>query len=100
MNKINTNKINDFDPVRASRQSDVRQAGKDESQPVENKPAVSEDKLQFSNRAAEAGKFLEQLKDLPEVREDKVETLRERISSGEYNPSSEDIADAILKDES
>lgn len=103
MSKINTNKINDFEQLRASRQGDVKQAGaKAESgggRPVENKNSVSEDKLQFSSRAAEAGKLLEQMKELPDVREEKVSDLRRQISAGEYAPSAEEIADAILKDE-
>lgn len=99
MSKIHTNKINDFDPVRAIRNSDVKSAGKSETGAVESKSAAGEDKLQFSGRAAEAGKLLEQLKELPDVREEKVSALRDQISSGEYQPSNEDIADAIIKDE-
>lgn len=99
MSKINSNKTNGFDQVRAARQSsDVKQTGKSETQSLGNKNAGA-DKLEFSGRLAETGKFLEQLKDLPDVREEKIETLREQIASGEYNPSSESIADAILKDE-
>jgi negative regulator of flagellin synthesis FlgM len=100
MSKINTNKTNDFEPIRTGRQTDVRQAGKNETGSVENKKIVSSnDKLQFSNRAEEAGKLLDQLKELPDIREEKVSALRQQILAGEYSPSSEDIAAAILKDE-
>ena len=102
MSKINTNKMNDFEQLRgAARAGDARSAGKADagSRSVENKASVSEDKLQFSSQAADAGKFFEQLKELPDVRQEKVSAFREQISAGEYAPSSEDIADAIIKDE-
>ena len=99
MSKVNTNKTSSFEPIRTARQSDVKQAGKSETQAIGNKTAISGDKLEFSNRIAETGKFLDQLKDLPDVREEKIESLRGQIASGDFNPSSETIADAILKDE-
>lgn len=100
MSKINTNKINDFDALRSVRQSDLKPAGKSESQALSGKTTFGTDKLEFSDRVAETGKFLDQLKDLPDVRAEKVESLRQQISAGTYQPTSETIADAILKDES
>jgi negative regulator of flagellin synthesis FlgM len=100
MSKINTNKIDNLDPIRATRSGDAKPAGKDKASSIESKNKVGEDKLEFSGRATEAGKLLDSLKELPDVREEKVNALREQIAAGEYNPTSEDIADAILKDES
>ena len=99
MSKINTNKINNFAPIRTERQGDVKSAGKSQNGSIEGKNNVGEDKLQFSDRATETGKLLDNLKELPDIREEKVSALREKIAAGEYNPSSEEIADAILKDE-
>ena len=98
MSKINTNKTNGFDPIQNIRQNDVKQTGKSEAQSLGNKK-IGEDKLEFSGRAAETGKFLDELKNLPDVRQEKVDSLREQIASGNYNPSSDEIAGAILKDE-
>ena len=99
MGKINIDKISGYAPIRAERQSEVKKSGKETMQPVENKLAVEKDKLDFSSRASEVGKLVEQLKDLPDVRQEKVSSLREQISAGNYNPSGEAIADAILKNE-
>ena len=60
MSKINTNKMNDFEQLRgAARSGDAKAAGKTDagSLSVENKASVSEDKLQFSSQAADAGKL-------------------------------------------
>lgn len=99
MSKINSNKSTDFEPLRTNRQSDVKQTKKNEILSAKDNPVVGSDKVIFSDRAAEAGKLLENLRDLPDVREAKVESLREQISAGQFNPSAETIADAILKDE-
>jgi negative regulator of flagellin synthesis FlgM len=93
------NKTNEFDAIRMTRQSDVKSTDKDKAVSSERKSIVGEDKLQFSNRAAEVGTLVDQVKDLPDVRHEKIDALRERIAAGEYNPSSEEIAEAIFKDE-
>ena len=99
MSKIESIKNIDFEQVRAIRQVDGKQPEKPGTQPVEGKPAPGSDKLQFSNHASEVGKFLDQLKELPDVRAEKVNALREQIAAGEYKPSGTQIADAILKEE-
>jgi negative regulator of flagellin synthesis FlgM len=99
MSKININKGNDLEAIRAARQTDIYQVAKNSSQKVENKVAVSEDKLELSERAAEVGKLVDQVKQLPDVRTEKVNDLKVQISAGEYKPTSDEIAKAILKDE-
>lgn len=99
MGKINIDKISSYSQIRADRRSEIKKPEKESTQPVENKKAVDKDKLEFSGRASEVGKLIEQLKELPDVRQEKVNSLREQISAGSNNPSGEEIADAILKDE-
>ncbi len=55
------------------------------------------DKVVFSSEAKEFQKMLETLKNLPDVREDKVAEYKKLIESGNYNVKSEDIADSIVK---
>lgn len=97
-NKINIDKASGFSPVRAAGQSDVKKSG-EVAKPIEISKTGNEDKVEFSNRGTEVGKYVDQVKDLPGGREEKISQLREQISTGNYNPSSSDIADAILKDE-
>jgi negative regulator of flagellin synthesis FlgM len=100
MSNININKLKNFDLIGAAREAKVNNAGKTDSRTIENKTAASgEDKLNFSNRVGEFGKLVDTLRELPDVRQDRVESLREKIQSGDYNPSGEEIANAIFRDE-
>ena len=99
MGKINIDKIGGYSPIRVEHPGEVKKSGRETAPPVENKKTVDKDKLDFSSRASEVGMLVEQLKELPDVRQEKVNSLREQISAGSYNPSGEEIADAILKDE-
>lgn len=99
MTNININKINDLDSIRLNRQNDLYQVGKSNAPAVENKGKIGEDKLELSQKASEFGKLVDQVKQFPDVRDAKVNELKLQIAAGEYNPSGEEIAAAILKDE-
>lgn len=100
MGKININKLSGLDPIRVDNQREVKHAGKEVGLNVGKGAPVSEDKLEISSRASEVGNLVEQLKSLPDVRQNKVNALREQIAAGSYKPSGDSIADAILKDAS
>lgn len=57
---------------------------------------LEKDEVVFSSEAKEFQKMLEELKKLPDVREDKVEYYRKLIDSGEYKVSSDDIVNSIV----
>lgn len=96
MSKINSNSAAETSAIRA--QENKRTTSDKQPQSVKNELVVG-DKLKLSDRAASVGKLVDQLKELPNVRLDRVEALREKIAAGEYKPDSTDIANAILKDE-
>ena len=95
------NKSNEFEQLGKIRQSEIKAAGKDKTPTAagDAKLIFGEDKLEFSTRAAEVGGLVDQLKNLPDVRQQRIDALREQIQAGDFNPSSEEIAGAILKDE-
>lgn len=99
MGKININKTNDLDAIRAARQSSVKTEGKNKTESGDGQIRFGEDKIQLSERAGEVGKLVNEIKNLPDVRQARVNELREQIASGEYAPSGEKIADAILSEE-
>jgi negative regulator of flagellin synthesis FlgM len=99
MSKINISKSTDIDAIRAARQIDLYQAGKSAPQKTEDKSPIAEDKVNVSNRAAEVGKLVDDIKQFPDVRQDLVNELKVQVSAGEYNPTSDEIAAGILKDE-
>lgn len=99
MSKINNNNTSDLDKIRAPRQTMPASAVKGKTEANDAKISLGEDKMRFSERAGEVDKLVDKLKDLPDTREAKINALREQIKAGEYDPSSEDIADAMLKEE-
>lgn len=98
MNNININKTNEIEPIQTRKQGEVSLADIKNSESDATRNVVREDKFQISDRAAEVGKFVDRIKDLPEIRQEKVEILRQQVERGEYDSSSKDIADAILRD--
>lgn len=99
MGKLNIDKMSGPDPIRTEIQREVKNTGKETGLSIGSKAPVSVDKLEISSRASEVGRLVEQLKALPDVRQDKVDALKEQIAAGKYAPSANDIADSILKDE-
>ena len=96
---IKINKTHDSNAIHSIGRSDVKRAGKSDAQPIETKSAVESDKVNLSSVAVETGKLVEQIKEFPDVRQDRVDEVRQQISTGNFQPSNTEIADAILKDE-
>jgi negative regulator of flagellin synthesis FlgM len=63
---------------------------------TENKK-VQNDKMQISDKAKDIIQSKKELQKRPEVRTEKVATLKERIENGSYKVDSEKIAAKILK---
>lgn len=55
------------------------------------------DKIEISDAAREVQVASKAFKNLPELREEMVNALKQAIQDGSYKPSSEDIAKKILK---
>lgn len=80
----------------------VQKAMKNYSQPVhkvEKAPGIkiATDKIEISEAAREVQLASKALKNLPEVRSELVNQLKQAIQDGTYKPSSEDIAKKILR---
>lgn len=58
-------------------------------------PAAST--VELSSKAQEIQRVTKQVQSLPDVREDLVQSLKERIENGTYNVSGMDIADLIVR---
>lgn len=61
------------------------------------KSGFKSDKVEISSSAREFQLAMQALKDIPEVRSEKVKELKEEINSGTYKPDAEKIAEHILK---
>ncbi|QUH24929.1 flagellar biosynthesis anti-sigma factor FlgM [Serpentinicella alkaliphila] len=58
---------------------------------------LAKDRIEISEKAKEYQVALKAFKQLPEVREEKVKELREKIQSGNYQVSGKEIADKIIE---
>jgi flagellar biosynthesis anti-sigma factor FlgM len=74
-----------------------------QSRSVEQKKSVSNDsklrktdELVLSPRAAELQKFEELVKKLPELQDEKANSIRKQIESGEYSVDSKSVAKSII----
>lgn len=55
-------------------------------------------KVTVSSRAGEMASIHSQLKEVPEVRMEKVEAIRAQIEAESYNPDSQKVAEKVLTD--
>jgi negative regulator of flagellin synthesis FlgM len=58
---------------------------------------VPKDELQLSNKAKEYQIAMKAFKNLPEVREELVNDLKNQMKQGSYNVTGEEIADKIIE---
>lgn len=62
------------------------------------KSQFSEDKIEISESSKDFQVAMNAFQKLPDIREDKVNELKEEISKGTYNPSPQDIAKKMMSD--
>lgn len=61
------------------------------------KVAAKKDVISISNQAKDYQVAMKALKDVPDVRQDKIREIEEKYSGGTYNVNGRDIADKIVK---
>lgn len=62
-----------------------------------NRKSNEKDEIKFSERAMDYQFAISKLKELPEMRMEKVEKLKRNIKSGNYNVSGKEIVDKIYE---
>jgi len=58
--------------------------------------AQAKDKVDFSNQAKDFASIKKMLENTPEVREELVQDIKQRMDNGTYNTSSSEVASKIL----
>lgn len=56
----------------------------------------AEDKVEISGESMSIGSYVDKIKDMPDIRADKVEEIKQRIESGGYSISSGELASKML----
>lgn len=59
--------------------------------------AMARDKIEISDEARDFQTAMKAFKELPEVRQDKIDELKSQVESGQYKPSAEAVVDKILE---
>ena len=75
-----------YDSYKAQRVTDSKKIDK----------TSSKDEVAFSSEAKDFANASKLLSDVPDVRTDKVEEIKNRMSSGNYNVKAEEVAEKIL----
>lgn len=60
------------------------------------KPEAAADKIEISTESKGIAKYVDLIKGMPDIRNDKVEEIQNRISSGNYKVSSGELASKML----
>jgi negative regulator of flagellin synthesis FlgM len=82
------------DSVKNSRKSGTQTDGT--SQASTTRSVVGEDTVNISSTHGDVQTLKASLLNVPEIRIDRVNALQQKVSTGQYVPSSEKIADAII----
>lgn len=59
-------------------------------------PAAKKDEVILSTQAQEFGQIYQAIKAMPEVREDKVKELSDKIAQGNYSVDAKEVAEKML----
>ncbi len=59
--------------------------------------AMVRDKIEISDEARDFQTAMKAFKELPDVRQDKIDALKGQVDSGQYKPSAEAVVDKIME---
>ena len=94
--RINSNMMSNLDTLnQTSRKKDIEKTNAASSQAA-TVNTVEKDSVQISANGKEVVDMAKTLRDLPDVRRDRIEELKARIANDTYNVSGKDIAAKIV----
>ncbi|MDT3693069.1 MAG: flagellar biosynthesis anti-sigma factor FlgM [Mucispirillum sp.] len=92
--RIDSNMMSGMDTLeQTSRKRNVEKVSANDKQ---NSAAVESDAVSISEKGKDVSEMTRTLKEMPDVRADKIADLKERIANGTYNVSGKDIASKII----
>ena len=96
--KIYGNKPPESQEINLNAQKVIRPGPKDKTEtPVTDRVKLT-DRVEFSGGSKDVAKLMNAINQLPEVRTDKVRTVKEAIESGNYNIDPLKIAERLLSE--
>ena len=92
--RIDSNMMSGMDTLeQTSRKRNVEKVSANDKQ---NSAAVESYAVSISEKGKDVSEMTRTLKEMPDVRADKIADLKERIANGTYNVSGKDIASKII----
>ena len=92
--RIDNNMMSGMDTLeQTSRKKNVEKVSANDKQ---NSSVVESDEVSISEKGKDVSEMTRTLKEMPDVRADKVADLKERIANGTYNISGKDISSKII----
>lgn len=76
----------------------VNRAGTSKPQSLPTSASNVSDQTQLASDGSKVTQLKSAISQVPEIRADRVQALRQAVSNGSYNPSSQQLADAIGSD--
>jgi len=67
------------------------------TEPTQSEPATGKDRVELSSSSVDVQKMHEILQQTPDVRDDRVRSLKQQIKNGEYTIDPRQVADQMLK---
>ena len=67
------------------------------TEPTQSEPATGTDRVELSSSSVDVQKMHEILQQTPDVRADRVRSLKQQIKNGEYTIDPHQVADQMLK---
>ena len=97
MKSVNLNGLNSTQQARLQQPEPVRP--KDAEAPGQSAAHSASVQVNVSGRVEEVGRLIARAGQLGDVRQERVDSLRQAIESDQYDVPSSSIADAIIRDE-
>ncbi len=94
--QISNNQMNKILSLYAQQSKATAAKGKTTDPSATAKPAAQRDELVLSDRAREIQLAMKAAKAAPDIREERVQALKEQIQSGTYSVPAEDVARMML----
>ena len=99
MDRVNLNGAGNLEQLQARKTGESDRANQFQATQNAGANALREtDHIKVSDRANEISQTVEKISDLPPIRQERVNALREQVLTGAYGPDSRKIADAILRE--
>ena len=100
MNSVNLNGAPDTDATRVTERAETSRVTEATTAPPAANASTPPpaDTITVSEQAAQVRRLAAKIKDLPEVRQARIEHLRAQVQSGSYHRTAQEIAEAIIQE--